>query len=212
MGFLDSLFNNAKSAIRSDVNKSVNNAVNNAAKNVGNAVTNAATHTKKTFTFQTLPMSVAELTSDSNYNMKDQFAVSALAVVALNAYGSDRETGIAMLNALKGPQPLSEREKQFIRDRFQDGKDYVPRSYFRGAVPTNDYTPSQPYTIDVEEMAHSRDTINEGYIKMFLQSGGADSPRYMVLRTKPSTGEWFVWDVAGLLPDIRIPSSKDAWA
>jgi hypothetical protein len=51
----------------------------------------------------------------------------------------------------------------------------------------------------------------EGYKKFDVKSGGADSPRQVVLRSKPSTGQWFLWDQF-LLSGIRKPKSQDEWA
>jgi hypothetical protein len=112
-----------------------------------------------------------------------------------------------MLEFLKGPQPLSPYEKQFIRDRFMD-KDYVPRSYFSGAVPANNYLPSQPYTITVSSNPYSYQ--DEGYAKLYLTSGGADSPRAVQLRLAKD-GKWYLWEQF-LLADIRVPESSDPWA
>ena len=36
-------------------------------------------------------------------------------------------------------------------------------------------------------------------------------PRQIRLRTKPSTGEWFLWEQF-ILSDIRPPKSADPWA
>ena len=115
-----------------------------------------------------------------------------------------------MMNVLKGPEPLSERDKQFINDRFMDGKDYVMRSYFEGTSPENNYAISAPYQIEVTELPNSRE--NDGYVRLFLKSSGADSLRYVVLRNKPSTGEWFLWEFQGITMDIRIPKEQDKWA
>ena len=164
-----------------------------------------------TFRFDTLPQNVDELRALPEAEMKDPFAVAALAIAALCVYPKDRKECIEMLNALKGPSKLSLMDEQFIRDRFMD-KDYVPRSYFKGAVPGNNYTPDVPYVIEVQESAHSRDQEKDGYLVLYLQSGGADSPRPIKLRTKPSTGEWFLWEFAGILASIRIPVAEDAWA
>ena len=51
-----------------------------------------------------------------------------------------------MLNFLRGPRPLSPYEISFLDDRFRDGNWYVPFSYFKGAIPENDYTPNEPVT------------------------------------------------------------------
>ena len=47
---------------------------------------------------------------------------------------------------------------------------------------------------------------------LFIKSGGADSPRMIKLRNKPSTGEWFVWDYVGLLSGVKTPVSQNPWA
>lgn len=41
---------------------------------------------------------------------------------------------------------------------------------------------------------------------------GADSPRPIKLRKKPSSGQWFLIGVPPCLADIRIPKSEDKWA
>ena len=115
-----------------------------------------------------------------------------------------------MLNWLRGPRPLTAYDIQFIRDRLR-GKDYLPRSYFSGATPENNYTPVQPLAVTVIETAHSNDQGAEGYITLYLDCGGADSPRPIRLRHKPSTGQWFLWEQF-LLPGIRTPASANPWA
>lgn len=111
-----------------------------------------------------------------------------------------------MLTYLCGPRGLSEMDKQFIRDRFMD-KDYVPRSYFEGALPSNDYTPSIPYTIVVHDSPYSYQ--NEGYMTLFVQSGGADSLRQVQVR-QAKDGKWYLWEQM-LLADIRKPESENPW-
>lgn len=161
-------------------------------------------------TLSSLPKTAAEMRAMPEFTLNDPYTVAALAIAALDRYGTSREDSKEMLNVLKGPQPLVPRDIQFINDRFMDGKDYVTRSYFAGSSPDNDYAPSLPYTVTVTEQTNSRE--NEGYIRLFLKSSGADSLRPMVLRHKPSTNEWFVWEFESLLAGIRIPKSTDKWA
>jgi len=85
---------------------------------------------------------------------------------------------------------------------------HVPFSYFAGAVPANDYTPTQPFTLTIE--AGSYADANAGYKKLHIKSGGADSPREIVLR-QTSNGQWLLWDQF-LLMSIRKPKSDDPWA
>ena len=159
-----------------------------------------------TVTFEKLPESLEELTSLPESSLaKPEFA-AALFVAAAAYYPTDKDKALEMINYLKGPSPLSEYEKQFIRDRFMSA-DYVPRSYFAGSSPENKYTPTTPYTITFEDNPYSYD--NEGYVKLFVKSSGADSPRQVTLRFQPSTGKYFLWEQM-LLGGIR--PCDDPWA
>jgi len=80
--------------------------------------------------------------------MATPFDTAAMTALALCYYPMDRDLALSMLDFLRGPRPMSPMDKQFIADRFMD-KDYVPRSYFTGAVPGNDYAVRPPYTVRV---------------------------------------------------------------
>jgi hypothetical protein len=162
----------------------------------------------ETFTFQCLPGNVAELQALPEAAMQTPFQAAALTVAALCAWGDNPQAAIEMLDFLKGPQPLSGYDKQFLRDRLQ-GKAYKPFSFFAGATPANYYTPDRPYSITVQENPYSYQEA--GYAKLYIQSNGADSPRPIQLRQKPSTGQWFLWEQM-LLSDIREPREDDPWA
>ncbi len=162
-----------------------------------------------TVVLRSLPKNLNEMKLLPEANLKTPEGTAAMTIAALCVYPSDKEECYRMLDFLRGPRPLSNYEKQFIRDRFMDGKDYIPRSYFAGAIPGNDYTPSEPYTLIFSDSAAK--IAEEGYRKLDIHSGGADSPRQIMLRNKPSTGEWFLWDQF-LLAGIREPVSKDPWA
>lgn len=163
----------------------------------------------ETFHFQALPENLDELKALPEAVMDTPFKTAALTVCALCAYAADQEIGIEMLNFLSGPRPLSNYDKTFLRDRFMDGKYYVPFSYFKGAVPENNYEPEQPFTITIETNPYSYD--NEGYAKLFIASGGADSPRPLTLRMRGEDGKWFLWEQL-LLAGIRTPKKDDPWA
>ena len=204
MGLFDSLKRQAENLIKSEVNKAANSAVS--------AAKTAVTSSAKTnnISISALPQNANEMRALPEFDLSDPFKVAALAVCALNRYSTDREASKEMLNVLKGPEPLSNREIQFINDRFMDSNGYVTRSYFAGSSPENDYEPTVPYTITVIEQSNSRD--NEGYIRLYLKSTGADSPRLLTLRHKASTNEWFLWEFDGILSGIRPPKSTDKWA
>lgn len=169
------------------------------------AVLNTTPHAE-TFSFQALPESVAQLQALPEAALFSPFQTAALTVCALCAYGAVPNIGIEMLNFLKGPQPLTPYELQFLRDRFYDKK-YVPFSYFSGASVDNDYTPSVPFTVTVTSTHLSFQ--QEDYAMLYLTSAGADSPRQVKLRRKGN--QWFLWEQF-LLGGIRIPKSQNLWA
>jgi len=159
-----------------------------------------------TFTFPALPRSAAELAALPEAALADPAAAAALTAAALARYGDSPEDAVGMLDALKGPQPLTPFEKQFLRDRLK-GKSYVPLSYFAGASPENGYVPERPYRVTVSETPQSY--AQEGYAQLYLRSSGADAPRPVKLRRKG--GRWYLWEQF-LLADIRKPKSEDPWA
>ncbi len=158
-------------------------------------------------TFASIPNSLEEFKTLPQAAMSTPFDTAALTVLALCVYPRDKELCYSMLEYLRGPRPMSPMEKQFIRDRFMD-TDYVPRSYFNGATPQNDYSPSVPYTLRISENPYSYS--EENYAKLFLTSGGADSPRYVQLRLAKD-GKWYLWEQF-LLVGIRPPESTNPWA
>ena len=158
--------------------------------------------------FPGVPETAEEFRALPQAAMATPFDTAAMTVLALCMYPARRDAALAALDALRGPRPLSVFEKQFIADRFMDGKDYVPRSYFDGATPQNDYTPAQPLTVRVSAGPYAYQ--NEGYAKLDLRSGGADSPRQVLLRLAKD-GKWYLWEQY-LLPDIRPPESSNPWA
>ena len=176
---------------------------------VGDKVTKAISNKTKTFEFQSLPLSVEDLAALPEAALTDVYAVAALSLLALTRFESDRNASIAMLNFLKGPDPLTPMGIQQISDRFMDGKFYKVNSYFEGATPANNYTPSRPYKVKVSSTPYSFD--NENWATLYLHSGGADNPRPVKLRKKPSTGQWFISEIQ-YLSDVRPPVAEDKWA
>ena len=203
MGLFDSLKRMAESTIKREASQAVNNAVDNAIKSVGKGRNH-----NETFTFASLPTNVSELQAVPEASLDSAFKTTALTLVALCRYEQNPDEAIEMLNFLKGPEEVSTYEKQFIRERME-GKMYKARSYFAGATPENGYTPTTPYTITVSENPYSFD--NENWATLYVTSGGADNPRPVKLRKKPSTGQWFLNDIQ-CLSDIRVPVSEDPWA
>ena len=192
MSIFDKLKNTATSAVGS--------AVQSAVQSIGNK--------RETFTFAALPESLAEMQALPEADLVDPYKTAALTVCALCVYAADKDIGTEMLNWLRGPRPLNGADISFLNDRFRGGKTYIPFSYFSGAAPENDYTPSQPYRITVESNHVS--AAEQGYMKLFIPCGGADSPRPIKLRMR-GDGKWLLWEQY-LLTDIRTPKSADPWA
>ncbi len=219
MGLLDKI----ASSLKEGVNNAISNGVGEAKSNIGGVVGSltekakdgiktAIQNKEKTFKFSKLPGTLEEVKALPEAKLTDCFATAALAVLALNVCATDMDEGARILEFLNGPNEFTAHDRQFINTQFMDGHNYIPRSYFKGATPENNYTPKEPFSIEVTETPHSKDAFDEGYITLYLESGGADSLRPIVLRTKKSTGEWFVNDFRGILSSIRKTAETDEWA
>lgn len=193
MSIFDKLKNTAKQA--------VNTAVAGAVQSIGNKT--------EQFTFAALPESLAELQALPEASLDTPFKTAALTVCALCAYAADKQVGTEMLNWLRGPRPLNGQDISFLNDRFRDGKTYLPFTYFVGAAPDNNYTPTQPYTVEIRSNHVSAEEA--GYMKLFIPCGGADDPRPIKLRQRGSDGKWFLWEQY-LLTGVRTPKAEDPWA
>ena len=158
------------------------------------------------FVFEKLPRNLEELKLLKEAELITPFQTAALTILSLNVYSTNEEEGIKMINFLKGPVELTPHEISFLKDRFRDKK-YVPKSYFDGATPENNYEPIAPITICVNETPYSYE--EEGYAKLFIRSGGADSDRPIKLRQKGKN--WYLWEQM-LLSDIKAPVELDPWA
>jgi len=199
MGLFDVLKNAAAKELKSTLSQG-GRAVEQAA--------NKAANREEALVFTSLPKNAAELMALPESSLDSPFKTAALAIAALCSLERDENAAFEMLDFLKGPEPLSTYEKQFIRERLA-GKCYKSFSFFDGATPENGYKPDEPYTIRVSEGPYSFD--NENWAVLYVKSGGADNPRPIKLRKKPSTGQWFLSELQ-CLSDIRVPAQEDKWA
>ena len=132
MSIFDQMKNKAQSQFKTAVRSSM--------QNMGNQ--------KEAFTFVALPESVAQMRTLPEAAMDTPFKTAALTVCALCAFAADQSIGTEMLNFLRGPRPLNGQDISFIKDRFRGGaRSYIIFSYFTGATPENNYTPTKPYTV-----------------------------------------------------------------
>lgn len=160
------------------------------------------------FTFNTIPNTAEALKSIAEFQIDTPYKTAALSILALLTFENNPDECFKMLDVLKGPAPTSPYEKQFIKDRL-NGKGYKVKSFFAGASPENSYTPAMPLTITISDNPYS--FPEENWATLFVTSSGADSPRQIKLRKKPSTGEWFLNELQ-CLSDIRVPVEADPWA
>lgn len=162
-------------------------------------------------TFSSMPETMAEFAALPQAAMKTPFDTAAMFVAALCVYPLSKDESVAMINYLRGPNPMANREVSFLADRMaQNNKaGYLGASYLNGAAPHNDYAPSEPYTVTVSENLYSYAV--EGCAKLFLKSGGGDSPRSISMRLAKD-GKWYLWEYSTPLADIRAPESTNPWA
>lgn len=172
------------------------------------ALLNSNKNQTESFTFASLPTSVVELKALPEASLDSAFKTTALCIAVLCNLEKDANATWEMLDYLKGPESVNEREKAFIKERLS-GKQYKTFSFFKGATPENDYMPAKPYTITVSANPYSFE--EENWATLYVTSGGADSPRPVRLRRKPSTNQWFINEIQ-CLADIRIPTKQDPWA
>ena len=148
------------------------------------------------------------------YDRTNPYNVAALLVHVLTNYNKEDNINFYnMLGYLLGEyQEISEMTKQNIKDRMLQNNKYlfIGKSYFKGATNLNDYTPSIPYEIEVFDNEYSDD--NEGYKRLLLKSGGADSLRPIMLRLAKD-GNYYIWSDSflGLLTDIKVKESDNPW-
>ncbi len=199
MSIFDSLKRAAESKLKTEGSKVISDAVHSVEKGRNHS---------ESFTFAALPTNISQMQALPEASLDSAFKTAALTIVALCRYEENPDEAIEMLKFLKGPAEVSTYEKQFIRERMT-GKMYKARSFFAGATPQNGYTPTTPYIISVSENPYSFD--EENWATLYVTSGGADNPRPIKLRKKPSTGQWFLNDIQ-CLADIRIPTAEDPWA
>jgi hypothetical protein len=163
-------------------------------------------------TFNALPKTLAEFEALPQAAMKTPQETAAMFVAALCAYPVSKDECVAMLNFLKGPNPLSNRDVSFLSDRMSQNNKapFLGASYFKGATPQNEYKPAQPYTVTVSENTYSNDRKGEGYVVLYIKSGGADAPRSITMR-QAKDDKWYLWEYSTLLTDIRAPESTNPW-
>ncbi len=176
----------------------IKNAVNDVAK------TAQASENTVEIVFEHIPETLEEFTALPQAELSTPFDTAALTVLALCTYPKDKELSFAMLDYLRGPRPMNNVERHLIEDHFTQ-QSYIPRSYFDGATPDNEYTPSEPYTVRVSDDQMSY--LTKGHATMNLRSGGAESPRKVNLR-QGDDDKWYLWEQFLLVVIEKPPEKK----
>lgn len=167
------------------------------------------------FTFERMPVNLQEI---QTHSLSHPHETAALLIVIMSQYNlSNPEPFFEMFQFLLGGQELqnlSPMTKSFIRDRMNQNDKYafIGKSYMAGATPTNNYSPSFPYVINViDDPAGPGPDPN--LVRIGLQSGGADALRFIQCRLT-KTGKWVIWSDSymSLFSDIRKPESANPWA
>lgn len=156
--------------------------------------------------YHQLPQNQADMEAlVAEYGREDERRVCAYFHAALVRYPDSADDCYDMLDVLRGPQPMSAAEKSFMKERFSD-KLYLPRTYFEGATPKNEYQPDEPWKIIIYD-----DPVRppDGYAYTMVASGGADNKRRIVMRIKD--GQKYLWEYNGALLSGRLPASEDPW-
>lgn len=157
--------------------------------------------------FETLPENAEDMKAiKDEYGMENPLEVTAFFIAAISRYNESPEDTFAMIDVLRGPQPMSDNDKSFMEERFSD-KLYLADAYFDGAEPGNDYLAGAPFSITVYSVSVEPP---EGYAYAEVKTSGADSPRRISLREK--NGNYYIWEYNGILLSIKLPKSEDPWA
>ena len=118
-------------------------------------------------TLNQIPVTIQEFQTCLQLDLSKPENTCAMFLCALQLYIKDKDAGVEAMNMLRGPRPMAPYDIQFLRDRLRD-KPYLPLAYFEGATPQNNYTPAQPYVLNVLPDPRSQD-IEAGYIRVFLK-------------------------------------------
>ena len=159
--------------------------------------------------FSRLPENLEEI---KTLDITNEYIAASAVIAALAAYEKDPEESYKMLDYMMGPEDINPYTKSFIADQLK-AYPYTIRSYFKGTSPEENYVlPEGPAKLIWSENRYSRQ--EEGYIKLWIESSGADSERQLTLRLKPSTGQWFLFSdtYKPLLSGIKMPKALDKWA
>ena len=102
----------------------------------------------------TLPATLAEFQALPRSTPEE---VCAGFLCALNLYTKSPNDGVAAMDLLRGPRPMTPYDSQFLRDRLR-GKPYLPFAYFEGAT-------EAPGVLEADQWLRAIETDSEPLVK-----------------------------------------------
>jgi len=191
------------------------------------------TVTQYSFTFSTVPTCYEDIIQ---YKLDSPYKTMALLLLAFRTWTPQNKTDCQeMLDYLtntnadslktdseghKLSRKFSEYEvwKQFLTERMNQNTKYryIGNAYLEGAMPENDYTPTEPITITVRQSVYDPYNVRKGTdpsLKQVLISlPGSDSDRYCLFY-EDQRGDWRVFSDSwqGLLTDVKQPGEDRIW-
>ena len=188
-----------------------------------------------TYTFSTVPTSYEDLVQ---YKSDSPYKAMALLIMAFRTWTPDdpsvclhmldylTDTGVDSgkkdADGRKLSRPASEYVPwtQFINDRMRQGEKwrYIGDAYLGGAMPSNDYTPTDPFTVTVRQSVYDpykpegSTGTEPALYQVLISLPGADNDRYAIFYQDPR-GDWRVYGDywKGLLTDVQTPGSDLPW-
>ena len=202
----------------------------------GNAIIIDTTVKQYSFTFTTIPTCYEDIVQ---YKLDSPYKAMALLVLAYRTWTPENRTDcLEMMDYLTNTNvdsgqtdgeghKLSRRAStyqfwtDFVRDRMMQNNKYryIGNAYLDGAMPSNDYTPTEPITITVRQSVYDPYKPTSGYgptdpslYQVLCTIPGADNDRY-ALFYQDQRGDYRVWsdNWKGLLTDVKTPTGDVPW-
>ena len=115
------LFDLLKNQVTSQMKREASKAVNSAAQSASQAIAKGRNHTES-FTFASLPTNLAQLQALPEASLDSAFKTTALCVAVLCNLEKDANATWEMLDYLKGPEDVNEREKSLVTVEVRGNK------------------------------------------------------------------------------------------
>ena len=157
-------------------------------------------------------------------NDDGRFKVAALYCAALKSWTQETSTDVDAMMELLCESPTTKALGEDVYSSYsvsqmtsamkQNSKySYLGNSYFAGADRYNDYTPTKPYTVTLEDYAYNGIWSNDFNCYIYtvvMKFAGADSPRLLKVYQDPFDLEWYIFSDSwrSFIVDIKKPANK----